>query len=177
VGQLYSCFKEKGYLTNDDLLAQSARYVSIWQDARLGEADPYRNHSLLAHHILDHPSNNPTKQCAYCQLQLPKTAYTTKGWKNQQCMVCRAINAKNGLPSVQPMKNQSSQKSRETKPKTANRASTGETNGWGSMFAYERFDGRPSSRPDLNWPDSIEINGRHMYAPKFRFGGWLKSVH
>ena len=54
IGTLYAHFKEQGYIINDRLSAQSARYLSISHNERPRATDEFKRHPLLPLHILEY---------------------------------------------------------------------------------------------------------------------------
>ena len=97
IGILYAHFKEQGYIDNDRLSAQSARYVSILQTAKPRSTDIFKRHPLLPLHILDYNGYALTRSCISCSRNLPETAFSKSGWrlaKKRQCWVCRAISVR-----------------------------------------------------------------------------------
>jgi exonuclease 3'-5' domain-containing protein 1 len=97
IGILYAHFKEQGYINNDRLSAQSARYLSISQNAKPRATDIFKKHPLLPLHILDYNDYALTRACIGCTRPLPEAAYPKSGWKQakkRQCWVCRAISVR-----------------------------------------------------------------------------------
>ena len=98
IGILYAHFKEQGYIINDRLSAQSARYLSISQNARPQATDKFKRHPLLPLHVLEYKDSALTKSCISCNRSLPEAAFPKSGWrlskKRLQCWVCRAISVR-----------------------------------------------------------------------------------
>ena len=96
IGILYAHFKEQGYINNDRLLAQSARYLSIFENARPRATDIFKKHPLLPLHILDYNNYALTRSCIGCKRSLPEVAYPKSAWRQvkKQCWVCRAISVR-----------------------------------------------------------------------------------
>lgn len=100
IGILYAHFKEQGYINNDRLSAQSARYLSIFQKAKPRATDIFSQHPLLPFQILDYNDSAFTQPCISCSRSLPEDAYSKAGWKTpkkRQCWVCRAINVRSNM--------------------------------------------------------------------------------
>lgn len=97
IGLLYNHFETNGYISGQ-LSAQSDRYVAIWEDAKPGQRDVYRNHGLLPLQVFD-CSDGPMRSCMGCQRNLPRAAYSQTAWgkpNQRRCWVCRAIYRKPG---------------------------------------------------------------------------------
>ncbi|KIM42640.1 hypothetical protein M413DRAFT_408566 [Hebeloma cylindrosporum] len=97
IGILYAHFKEQGYINNDRLPSQSARYVSLLQGAKPRATDIFNQHPLLPLHILEYNGYALTRSCISCKRSLPETAFSKSGWKQakkRECWVCRAISVR-----------------------------------------------------------------------------------
>ena len=97
---LYKHFKQKGYL-GDQLLEQSARYISLWKDTKPQQNDDFKCHSLLPLQVIEDDQYHTTcRTCKGCQRSFPNKAFSNPAWKNaskRYCWVCRAINIRNQL--------------------------------------------------------------------------------
>ena len=103
ISMLYAHFKEKGYINNHRLSAQSVHYVSIFQGARPVATDIFHRHSLLPLHILNYNDSAETRSCISCRRSLPQSAYSTQVWETpskRQCWVCRAVSVKASMTTT-----------------------------------------------------------------------------
>jgi exonuclease 3'-5' domain-containing protein 1 len=99
---LHENFKQKGYL-DDQLLEQSARYLSLWKDAKPRKMDEFRSHALLPLHVIDHDRGGLLQICMGCQRGFTKEAYSKSGCKvasKRYCWVCLPIKIRKHMHDV-----------------------------------------------------------------------------
>lgn len=96
ISRLLQHFEAAQYLGSnmDTLLAQSARYISIWSDFQPTEGDKYRSHPFLQLEILHYEARAPKKQCDGCKRNLSQNSFPDDSWSRGNtrfCHVCTMI--------------------------------------------------------------------------------------
>lgn len=103
ISKLFLLFSQKGYVNETELLAQSARYMTLRRD---GPPPPNSGHSLLPLDILVVPPDRAASQlCKSCTRKLALPCFPQKPRDDsmaQTCLVCCAVKIHNAeLPAKQ----------------------------------------------------------------------------